>query len=130
MEPTIATTIHGSEERLAAGGLVLCTREAGWLGVPTILHSIGRQKAAARGTVLLVVRSVTETEERGGILPIGNRRRKFILTLSGCSSKRQISVIIPAYNDADHLRICLSSLQKSGFQDYECIVVDDGSADS
>ena len=38
-------------------------------------------------------------------------------------------MIIPAYNDADHLRICLSSLQESGFQDYECIVVDDGSAD-
>src|SRR5690242_9274657 len=51
------------------------------------------------------------------------------LTLSGCSTKRQISVIIPAYNDADRLRICLSSLQASVFRDYECIVVDDGSTD-
>ncbi len=65
-----------------------------------------------------------------GIRPIGTRRRKFTLTLSSRSSKRQISVIIPAYNDAAHLRACLSSLQESGFQDYECIVVDDGSVDN
>jgi len=37
--------------------------------------------------------------------------------------------VIPAYNDAEHLRTCLAGLRTSAFQDFECIVVDDGSAD-
>jgi glycosyltransferase involved in cell wall biosynthesis len=53
------------------------------------------------------VETVAETSEAGGI---------------------PISVIIPAYNAAAYLRVCLESLSKSTVP-YECIVVDDGSED-
>lgn len=41
-----------------------------------------------------------------------------------------ISVVIPAYNAAGYLETCLGSLKASGYRDYECIVVDDGSTDN
>ncbi|HEY7335065.1 MAG TPA: glycosyltransferase [Bryobacteraceae bacterium] len=40
-----------------------------------------------------------------------------------------ISVIVPVHNSAKYLRACLEHLRRSNFQDYECIVVDDGSTD-
>ena len=40
-----------------------------------------------------------------------------------------MSVIIPVHNSADHLKRCLDHVAKSVYQDYECIVVDDGSTD-
>jgi glycosyltransferase involved in cell wall biosynthesis len=40
-----------------------------------------------------------------------------------------VSVVIPVYNDHDHLRLCLESLRASELQPTECIVVDDGSTD-
>lgn len=40
-----------------------------------------------------------------------------------------ISVIIPAYNVDKHLDAALSSVFAQTFQDFECIVVDDGSTD-
>lgn len=40
-----------------------------------------------------------------------------------------ISIVIPAYNDANHLRKCLLSVSRSTYTDYECIVVDDASTD-
>lgn len=39
------------------------------------------------------------------------------------------SVIIPAYNCADTLKLTIDSVCKSGLEDYEIIVVDDGSID-
>jgi glycosyltransferase involved in cell wall biosynthesis len=41
----------------------------------------------------------------------------------------QVSVVIPVYNSAAHLRSCLRHLRQSTFLEYECIVVDDGSTD-
>ena len=40
-----------------------------------------------------------------------------------------ISVVIPVYNAAAHLRTCLAALALSSRQPLECIVVDDGSTD-
>jgi glycosyltransferase involved in cell wall biosynthesis len=41
----------------------------------------------------------------------------------------KISVIIPVYNHANELADCLRSLEKQTFQDFEIIIVDDGSAE-
>lgn len=51
------------------------------------------------------------------------------LPIASTAMSATISVIIPVYNSAPYLRSCLEHLQKSSFQDYECIVVDDGSTD-
>ena len=40
-----------------------------------------------------------------------------------------VSVIIPVYNAADHLKHCLASLASSTCSNYECIVIDDASTD-
>jgi glycosyltransferase involved in cell wall biosynthesis len=41
----------------------------------------------------------------------------------------QVSVVIPVYNDASSLGLCLASLRASEAAPLECIVVDDGSTD-
>lgn len=43
--------------------------------------------------------------------------------------KVKMSVIIPNWNGADLLKICLASLKKQSFKDFELIVVDNGSTD-
>jgi glycosyltransferase involved in cell wall biosynthesis len=40
-----------------------------------------------------------------------------------------ISIVIPIYNQAQKLRACLDSLLKQTYQDYEVIIVNDGSTD-
>ena len=40
-----------------------------------------------------------------------------------------ISVIIPVYNGAAYLNLCLQAVAASDYRAYECIVVDDGSTD-
>lgn len=41
----------------------------------------------------------------------------------------RVSIIIPVYNNAQHIGRCLRSIFKQSFQDYEIIVVNDGSTD-
>ena len=41
----------------------------------------------------------------------------------------KISVIIPTYNEANHIEECLGSLSTQTYKDYEVIVIDDGSTD-
>lgn len=43
--------------------------------------------------------------------------------------KPAISLVIPVYNAAEHLRTCLEHLARSTVPGLECIVVDDGSSD-
>lgn len=40
-----------------------------------------------------------------------------------------ISIIIPVHNAKDTIAECLDSIEKQHFNDWECVVVDDGSAD-
>src|SRR5262245_32491625 len=40
-----------------------------------------------------------------------------------------VSVIIPVYNGAAFLRLCLEAVAATDLHSYECIVVDDGSTD-
>ena len=44
--------------------------------------------------------------------------------------KTMISVIIPTYNVEDYLHICLNSVLKQSYQDFEIICIDDASTDS
>lgn len=46
------------------------------------------------------------------------------------SSSPYFSVVIPAYNRADTIMPTLQSVLAQTFEDYECIIVDDGSKDS
>ena len=41
----------------------------------------------------------------------------------------KVSIIIPVYNTGERLHRCLDSIIAQSYQDYECIVVDDGSTD-
>ncbi len=41
----------------------------------------------------------------------------------------KISVVIPVYNIAPYLKVCLSSVTEQSFRDYEVIIVNDGSTD-
>ena len=41
-----------------------------------------------------------------------------------------ISIIIPVYNTAHYLDLCLESVLEQSYTDWECILVDDGSTDN
>lgn len=41
----------------------------------------------------------------------------------------QVSIIVPVYNSADYLPLCIESLQAQSLLDYEILLVDDGSTD-
>ena len=47
-----------------------------------------------------------------------------------CMEKKYtFSIIIPIYNSENYIERCLLSVLNQNFDDYECILVDDGSTD-
>ena len=41
-----------------------------------------------------------------------------------------ISIIVPIYNVEEYLKDCLDSIQKQTYQNYDCIMINDGLTDS
>jgi len=58
-----------------------------------------------------------------------SQQEKFV-SLLGSFQKRDISVIIPAFNAEKTISICLSSIEKQSHKPLEVIVVNDGSKDA
>ena len=46
------------------------------------------------------------------------------------STRQLVSIIIPVYNDAQHLDQCIAAVKRSSYPSFEIIVIDDGSTDA
>ena len=50
--------------------------------------------------------------------------------MGGVFKMTKVSIIIPTYNEEEYIANCLIAIQNQDFEDYEVIVVDDGSTDN
>lgn len=42
----------------------------------------------------------------------------------------KLSILVPIYNVAEYLQLCLESIKNQSFKDFECILINDGSIDN
>ncbi|MND25624.1 Hyaluronan synthase [compost metagenome] len=65
-----------------------------------------------------------------GLHPVASvRSRSFDEATRWCADKPLLSVVIPCFNHGEYLQRALASLAQQSFQDFEIILVDDGSDD-
>ena len=56
-------------------------------------------------------------------------KQKLLSKIADYESKALISIIVPIYNVEKYLRQCLDSIQNQTYQNFECLLINDGSPD-
>ena len=57
-------------------------------------------------------------------------KQKLLSKKADYESKALISIIVPIYNVEKYLRQCLDSIQDQSYQNFECLLINDGSPDN
>ena len=57
-------------------------------------------------------------------------KQKLLSKIADYESKALISIIVPIYNVEKYLRQCLDSIQDQTYQNFECLLINDGSPDN
>ena len=57
-------------------------------------------------------------------------KQKLLSKIADYESKALISIIVPIYNVEKYLRQCLDSIQNQTYQNFECLLINDGSPDN
>ena len=57
-------------------------------------------------------------------------KQKLLSKIADYESKALISIIVPIYNVEKYLRQCLDSIRDQSYQNFECLLINDGSPDN
>ena len=57
-------------------------------------------------------------------------KQKLLSKIADYESKTLISIIVPLYNVENYLRQCLDSIMNQTYQNFECLLINDGSPDN
>ena len=57
-------------------------------------------------------------------------KQKLLSKIADYESKTLISIIVPIYNVENYLRQCLDSIMNQTYQNFECLLINDGSPDN
>ena len=57
-------------------------------------------------------------------------KQKLLSKIADYESKTLISIIVPIYNVENYLRQCLDSIMSQTYQNFECLLINDGSPDN
>jgi cellulose synthase/poly-beta-1,6-N-acetylglucosamine synthase-like glycosyltransferase len=77
------------------------------------------------------IRELQCSQVRGLLVRVlGSRRCDGRAGVTPVNAVPRVSVIIPSYNSAHFLPACAASLQRQTWQDFEVLIVDDGSTDN
>jgi glycosyltransferase involved in cell wall biosynthesis len=89
------------------------------------LHKLGRKKAATKEAYKALAKS-PKNKAIESLLEHSNKKR--IVDAKGQGPA--LSIIVPVYNSGQYLEQCLNSISNQFYQDYELIIVNDGSTDN